>query len=129
MFATTQRTPTSYIDPINLREVLESYFNGTLDCVPSELNKVIHLPLSEWFDNSLLGQLTSDDITHALSQLALEEAAVIKHFLTAEDSAIPPELQHHYLSMCDRYPDPLDYLTQQFEIAFEKLAATIHAVL
>lgn len=73
--------PTSYVNLVDLEEVLDQYFSNKLDDVELKC-ETFYLPVSQWYSNNLLGQCDSQLITAAASKLTTKEQDTLEYCFT-----------------------------------------------
>lgn len=132
----TAPTTTSYVNLQDLSGVLEAYYQGRLDDAPESLARALYRPLSEWYPNSLMGQIDSTLLKQLLNQLTPLHQVALKYHYTADPELLPTLQSHYYRqsishppSAWRQAPNFTDFLSETFIEAINNLAAITLAAL
>ncbi|MBD2060496.1 hypothetical protein H6F88_31640 [Oculatella sp. FACHB-28] len=118
--------PTSYVDLEDLEEVLDVFFQGTLDDVELECDK-FHLPVSQWFPNSLMGQVDSEMLINCSNELPLREQAAITYSFTF-DPEVKVQLLHFW-AYSNEDSSFEEWVEEVYDVALNNLAIAVKSKL
>lgn len=118
----------SYVDIKDLAECLQLFYEEKLDEAPQELADTLYLPLHDWYDNTLRGQIDSPLLRRALYSLnEVFSAAIEYHFLPDEE--LEDILLTYYIHD-DQFSGSFhDWQIHLYTLAVERLAAALHKLL
>ncbi|HEY9699080.1 MAG TPA: hypothetical protein V6D10_17600 [Trichocoleus sp.] len=118
----------SYIDIRDLLECVQLLYAAKLDDVPENLAETLYLPIQEWYENSLRGQLDAPSLKKALYSLQEVYSASVEYHFT-QDPHLESTLKHYFLQD-DRFSGSFeDWLAHLFTISLERLSRAVHQLI